>query len=284
MTQTLNAQSGTATEVMRAAVVAKFGAPLEVSDLELPTPGPGEALVKLETSGVCHTDLHAAHGDWPEGYPDDKRVAYDLATIKKWLEVFCRRFFGFAQFKRSAMPNGPKVVRGGSLSPRGDWRMPSDVSAKLWLDELKSRIHGAQQLVMAHRFQCQTGQRHRFQPAQHAQFGFRVAQAVEHHDAQQGFDIDLVARTTKDALKLIEAQFVPKLRQRPNVTERTGGFVDDGGWCRVGDRLASGACQTRNHLIELAVELVKPAQRGDGALLRLAVRITVGLDELQVAA
>ncbi|MDT0382862.1 alcohol dehydrogenase catalytic domain-containing protein, partial [Streptomyces sp. DSM 42041] len=50
---------------MRAAVVTEFGAPLQVSELDLPTPGPGEALVKLETSGVCHTDLHAAHGDWP---------------------------------------------------------------------------------------------------------------------------------------------------------------------------------------------------------------------------
>lgn len=52
-------------ETMRAAVVTEFGAPLEVSDVPRPTPGPGEALVKLETSGVCHTDLHAAHGDWP---------------------------------------------------------------------------------------------------------------------------------------------------------------------------------------------------------------------------
>ncbi|HEX5145066.1 MAG TPA: alcohol dehydrogenase AdhP, partial [Mycobacterium sp.] len=54
-----------ATNVLRAAVVTEFGAPLEVSELALPVPGPGEALVKLETSGVCHTDLHAAHGDWP---------------------------------------------------------------------------------------------------------------------------------------------------------------------------------------------------------------------------
>ncbi len=87
-----------------------------------------------------HAWSDADRGDWPEGFPDDKRVAYDLATIKKWLEVFCTRFFGFAQFKRSAMPNGPKVVRGGSLSPRGDWRMPSDVSAKLWLDELHRNV------------------------------------------------------------------------------------------------------------------------------------------------
>ena len=67
MTQTIDtpATSDTSTDTMRAAVVTEFGAPLEVSDLELPTPGYGEALVKLETSGVCHTDLHAAHGDWP---------------------------------------------------------------------------------------------------------------------------------------------------------------------------------------------------------------------------
>jgi NAD+ synthase (glutamine-hydrolysing) len=87
-----------------------------------------------------HAWSDASRGAWPEGYPDDKRVGYDLATIKKWLEVFCGRFFGFAQFKRSAMPNGPKVVRGGSLSPRSDWRMPSDVSAQLWLDELRRNV------------------------------------------------------------------------------------------------------------------------------------------------
>ena len=87
-----------------------------------------------------HAWSDAAAGDWPGGYPDADRVAYDLPTIKKWLEVFCKRFYGFAQFKRSALPNGPKVVRGGSLSPRGDWRMPSDTSAKLWLDELARNV------------------------------------------------------------------------------------------------------------------------------------------------
>ncbi len=50
---------------MRAAVVSELGAPLSITDLDLPEPGPGEALVKLETSGICHTDLHAARGDWP---------------------------------------------------------------------------------------------------------------------------------------------------------------------------------------------------------------------------
>jgi len=83
-----------------------------------------------------HAWSDASAGEWPEGFPHDERTAYDLATIKKWLEVFCKRFFGFAQFKRSALPNGPKVVQGGSLSPRGDWRAPSDTSAALWLEDL----------------------------------------------------------------------------------------------------------------------------------------------------
>lgn len=78
-------------------------------------------------------DVHV--GDWPAGYPDADRTAYDLPTIRHWLEVFIRRFFA-NQFKRSALPNGPKVVAGGSLSPRGDWRMPSDASAAAWLADL----------------------------------------------------------------------------------------------------------------------------------------------------
>ncbi|WP_426246710.1 NAD(+) synthase [Nocardioides sp. LHG3406-4] len=77
----------------------------------------------------------ASEGDWPPGYPEENRPAYDLATIKAWLEVFVRRFFA-NQFKRSALPNGPKVSAGGTMSPRGDWRMPSDASAAAWLTEL----------------------------------------------------------------------------------------------------------------------------------------------------
>jgi NAD+ synthase (glutamine-hydrolysing) len=76
-------------------------------------------------------------GSWPPGYPAERRTAYDLATIKKWLGVFVYRFFGFSQFKRSALPNGPKVSAGGSLSPRGDWRMPSDANARIWLTDLE---------------------------------------------------------------------------------------------------------------------------------------------------
>jgi hypothetical protein len=58
---------------------------------------------------------------------------YDDQTIRKWLQTFCRRFFN-QQFKRSCLPDGPKVGS-VSLSPRGDWRMPSDASAALWLKE-----------------------------------------------------------------------------------------------------------------------------------------------------
>ncbi len=67
-------------------------------------------------------------------------VAYDLPTIRHWLEVFLNRFFGFSQFKRSALPNGPKVSAGGSLSPRGDWRAPSDGNARAWLAELDAHV------------------------------------------------------------------------------------------------------------------------------------------------
>jgi NAD+ synthase (glutamine-hydrolysing) len=79
----------------------------------------------------------AAAGTWPPGFPEAKRNAYDLAEIHHWLEVFCKRYFAFAQFKRSALPNGPKVSAGGSLSPRGDWRAPSDSSAAAWLQDLE---------------------------------------------------------------------------------------------------------------------------------------------------
>lgn len=78
-------------------------------------------------------------GEWPPGYPADERVAYDLAEIRRWMVLFLTRFFA-NQFKRSALPNGPKVVAGGSLSPRGDWRMPSDVAATTWLDELEANV------------------------------------------------------------------------------------------------------------------------------------------------
>ena len=64
------------------------------------------------------------------------RDCYDTDEIVRWLRVFLRRFFQTSQFKRSAMPNGPKVGSGGSLSPRGDWRAPSDSSAAVWLAEL----------------------------------------------------------------------------------------------------------------------------------------------------
>jgi NAD+ synthase (glutamine-hydrolysing) len=95
-------------------------------------------------SKIAFLALHAwgdaARGDWPPGYPQDRRKAYDLPAIRKWLEVFLRRFFAFSQFKRSAMPNGPKVTAGGSLSPRGDWRAPSDGNANAWLAELKRNV------------------------------------------------------------------------------------------------------------------------------------------------
>lgn len=88
---------------------------------------------------AMHAWADASRGLWPEGLPDAEKVAYDLPTIRHWELLFFRRFFS-QQFKRSTLPNGPKVVAGGSLSPRGDWRMPSDASAAVWIRELTSRV------------------------------------------------------------------------------------------------------------------------------------------------
>jgi len=95
-------------------------------------------------SKVAYLSYNAWHdktqGDWPEGIAPEQHNEYDLATIKRWLEVFVYRFFKISQFKRSAVPNGPKVGSGGSLSPRGDWRAPSDSEAVVWLDELRRNV------------------------------------------------------------------------------------------------------------------------------------------------
>jgi NAD+ synthase (glutamine-hydrolysing) len=87
-----------------------------------------------------HAWADADAGEWPPGFPEQRRVAYGLPEVKHWLTVFLERFFA-SQFKRSAIPNGPKVAAGGSLSPRGDWRMPSDAAATAWLADL-ARVPG----------------------------------------------------------------------------------------------------------------------------------------------
>ena len=87
-----------------------------------------------------HAWRDAAAGRWPEDVPEADKLAYDLPTIKLWLERFLHRFFQTSQFKRSAMPNGPKVSAGGAVSPRGDWRAPSDGISATWLEELRRNV------------------------------------------------------------------------------------------------------------------------------------------------
>ncbi len=95
-------------------------------------------------SKVAFLSQHAwsdkAQGAWPDYLPENKRAEYDLPTIKRWLREFLWRFFKTSQFKRSTIPNGPKVGSGGSLSPRGDWRAPSDSEATAWIDELERNV------------------------------------------------------------------------------------------------------------------------------------------------
>lgn len=86
-----------------------------------------------------HAWRDRTEGQWPPGLPEDRRGEFDLPTIHRWLEVFVRRFFA-SQFKRSALPNGPKVSPGGTMSPRGDWRMPSDASGAAWLREIERDV------------------------------------------------------------------------------------------------------------------------------------------------
>jgi len=76
----------------------------------------------------------ATRGLWPD-VPEAKRRAYTIGEIRRWLEVYLYRFFQISQFKRSCVPNGPKVGSGGSLSPRGDYRAPSDSEAAAWLED-----------------------------------------------------------------------------------------------------------------------------------------------------
>ncbi|MES1971151.1 MAG: NAD(+) synthase [Pseudomonadota bacterium] len=98
----------------------------------------------MAPSKIAFLALHAwrdvSAGRWPRDFPLAGRHAYDLATIRGWLEKFLFRFFVTSQFKRSAIPNGPKVSAGGALSPRGDWRAPSDGTARPWLDELAKNL------------------------------------------------------------------------------------------------------------------------------------------------
>ncbi|MFT3899132.1 MAG: NAD(+) synthase [Gordonia sp. (in: high G+C Gram-positive bacteria)] len=117
----------------------------DVISPELVPPGPGGAIQSTEDA-VGPYELHdfflyhlTRYGFRPRKVAYLARQAwgekYDDATITKWLTVFLKRFMA-NQFKRTAMPNGPKVGSGGSLSPRGDWRSPSDASAAPWLDDL----------------------------------------------------------------------------------------------------------------------------------------------------
>jgi NAD+ synthase (glutamine-hydrolysing) len=95
-------------------------------------------------SKVAYLAHYAWHdrdlGEWPDLLPEQRRNEYTLGEVKHWLGVFLHRFFELSQFKRSAMPNAPKVGSGGSLSPRGDWRAPSDSSSAVWLRELAANV------------------------------------------------------------------------------------------------------------------------------------------------
>jgi NAD+ synthase (glutamine-hydrolysing) len=98
----------------------------------------------MRPSRIAYLAMHAWgdawKGAWPPNFPDAKRREFDLAAIRKWLDSFLFRFFTISQFKRSSVPNGPKVTSAGALSPRGDWRAPSDGNADVWRRELARNV------------------------------------------------------------------------------------------------------------------------------------------------
>ena len=75
-------------------------------------------------------------GLWPADLPESDRHQYDLETILRWLREFLRRFFT-SQFKRTCVPGGPGITSGFGLSPRGDLRMPSDISGRIWVKQIE---------------------------------------------------------------------------------------------------------------------------------------------------
>lgn len=93
----------------------------------------------LGPESIAYRAFHAwgsiARGSWPEGFEGASRNEYSLAEIISWLRLFTRRFFA-NQFKRSTLPNGPKVVEGAGVSPRADLRMGSDITSRAWLERI----------------------------------------------------------------------------------------------------------------------------------------------------
>ncbi|WP_299134907.1 NAD(+) synthase [uncultured Amaricoccus sp.] len=139
-----------ATEISPELIPAEAGQPIQSTEAKI---GPYELhdfflhhIMRYghAPSKVAFLALHAwsdiGKGLWPIDFPPEARRQYDLGTIRRWLAEFLRRFFATSQFKRSAIPNGPKVSSGGALSPRGDWRAPSDATAAPWLEELRANV------------------------------------------------------------------------------------------------------------------------------------------------
>ncbi len=150
------------------------------------------------------------------------------------------------------------------------------------------RIHRPQQVLMRHLLGRKARQRHRLQPAQHAELGRRVAQAVEHHQAHQRLDVDAAARATKNPAQLAKSQFVPQLGQRPYVAQGAAGLEPHVGHGRhragLRRRVAAKSLQAADHALKLAASLVGAPQGGHRAFLHPPALIPVGLHELDVAA
>ena len=238
---------------------------------------------------------------WHEGF-DLRRVAVEHLVVERQAvsglhhaehDLACdHALFGHAEFAHIAVllgqpsgANGGHVVEhhGQILVDQG----PQQASQHTldFIVMFDQGIHGAQQMLVLDRLSHGARQTNSLHPSKHAELGLRVAQAVEHHDTNERFDINGVAGAAKDAPKSIKAERIPKLSERPNVTEIARGLEAHGGRrrCSLGSP-AGHAQQARDDGIELGAELVESAQGGDGALLGSSRFVAIGLDQLNVAA
>ena len=139
---------------------------------------------------------------------------------------------------------------------------------------------------MRDRLELDLGQGHRLQPAQHAQFGFRIAKSVEHHHPDQRFHVDRMPRAAKHPLQFGKTERFPEFGQRPYIAKRPG-RLEAHRRCRWRSRhgfTARHLEQTVDHRIKTTVELIKTAKRRHGTFLHPSAVVPVGLDELDVAA
>ncbi|MPM64824.1 hypothetical protein SDC9_111715 [bioreactor metagenome] len=146
-------------------------------------------------------------------------------------------------------------------------------------------IHAAQQMLVGDRFHLNARHRYRIQPAQHPEFRFRIAQAIEHHAPNQCLDIDAVPGLAEYTAQLAKAQRFPEFVECPNVAKRTRRFELDCGQWRIQEIRSSGHLeQPGDDGIQAVSQLIQAPKCDQRAMLGLAGVVTEGFDKLEILA